>query len=77
MKYYNSAWKWRASNLFSNITRDKKYESNVTLELPKNFHDKSVMAQARLKAAAMKINPKSRKSLYGKTTAQRIHASDY
>ena len=40
--------------LFSNITRAEKYEANVTLELPKNFLEKPVLTQARLKAAAMK-----------------------
>ena len=40
--------------LFSNITQAEKYEANVTLELPKNFLEKPVLTQARLKAAAMK-----------------------
>ena len=51
--------------LFSNITRAKKYEANVTLELPKNFTDKPVMAQARIKATAMKNElTKSRSKAY-------------
>ena len=39
---------------FSSISRAKKYEKDITLELPKNFLDKPVMSQARLKAAAMR-----------------------
>ena len=40
--------------LFSNLTRAKKYVVNLKPELPHNFHDKQVMAQARIIAKAVK-----------------------
>ena len=36
--------------LFSNLTRAKKCMANLNPELPQNFHDKQVMAQARIMA---------------------------
>ena len=39
---------------FSNITRANKYESSLSLELPKNFHEKTMMNQARIKASLVK-----------------------
>ena len=43
-----------AKCLYSNITRANKYESNHPIELPKNFKDRSVMVQARMKAKAVR-----------------------
>ena len=40
--------------LYSNQNRAKKYETNTTIELPKNFLEKDVMCQARIKASLMK-----------------------
>ena len=39
---------------YSSITRANKYESNYHIELPKNFYDKSVMAQARTMAKTVR-----------------------
>ena len=40
--------------LYSSITRAKKYETNYNIELPKNFYDKPVMAQARVLAKVVR-----------------------
>ena len=51
--------------LYSSITRANKYESNYRIELPKNFYDKSVMAQARVKAKIVRdAISKSRSQAY-------------
>ena len=39
---------------FSNIARANKYESSLSLELPKNFNEKTMMNQARIKACMVK-----------------------
>ena len=41
-------------SLFSNQTRATKYENKATIELPKNFLEKGIMNQARIKAGLMK-----------------------
>ena len=40
--------------LFSNLSRADKYEANLKIVLPENFHEKSIMAQARTKAKLVK-----------------------
>ena len=40
--------------LFSNLSRADKYEANLKIVLPDNFHEKPIMAQARTKAKLVK-----------------------
>ena len=40
--------------LFSNISRADKYENQLNIGLPGNFYEKSIMAQARIKAKLVK-----------------------
>ena len=42
------------AELFSNISRAQKYETDTPIEYPKGFEEKTVMCQARIKAALVK-----------------------
>ena len=40
--------------LYSNVKRAKKYEAEISLQLPKDFEEKAVLHQAKIKAAIAK-----------------------
>ena len=44
-----------SKSLYSNVVRARKYESEIVIELPKEFEEKSVLEQARKKASGMRV----------------------